>query len=209
MSVPRIEKEIIRAKADEIRDEYAPGQLPVDIESLIDFGHGLTIQPVASLAELSDAEAMAAADGTIWVDLDQYMNERYQNRMRFSLAHEFGHWVLHRDTLKDLLIRPELPTDEALEYYLEAMRAMGDKDYSTLEYQANEFAGRLLVPVTALRETITGLTAQVRQYYKVYPGTDQETVAEYLAPKICKKFNVSVEVIVRRIKYEEINLSAF
>jgi hypothetical protein len=33
----------------------------------------------------------------IVVDHDFYMNEKFFNRMRFSFAHELGHYFLHQD----------------------------------------------------------------------------------------------------------------
>lgn len=75
---------------------------------------------------------------TLAVDRDQYMQGRFHGRMRYSVAHEIGHYVLHRE------LAEQFPKDEKKlrEFYSE----IPEREYSFLEYHANEFAGALLVP---------------------------------------------------------------
>ena len=43
-------------------------------------------------------EALLVGDlKTIAVDRDVFMDPRAENRLRFSVAHELGHLILHRD----------------------------------------------------------------------------------------------------------------
>ena len=45
--------------------------------------------------------AMLSGDTkTIRVEELYYKNERYNNRYRFSIAHELGHWYLHANYFK-------------------------------------------------------------------------------------------------------------
>lgn len=60
-------------------------------------------------------------------------------RRRFSIAHEIGHFVLHRDKIGDGL------TDDAL---------YRSKLSSPLEVQANRFAANLLVPDNLLNQAM-------------------------------------------------------
>ena len=58
------------------------------------------------------------------------------HRILFTVAHELGHWILHRNHLLDGILR-----DEVLE----------DGSASRIEIQANKFASYLLVPELSLR----------------------------------------------------------
>jgi Zn-dependent peptidase ImmA (M78 family) len=50
------------------------------------------------LREAGDVDALLLGDlKTIAVDQNYFLNERAQNRLRFSVAHEIGHLILHSD----------------------------------------------------------------------------------------------------------------
>ena len=75
----------------------------------------------------------------IVVDNNEYLDDRYQNRLRFSIAHEVGHFVLHAKAYKDFGIRSAAD-------YVNSIQKLSEKAYSALEWQANQFAGNILVP---------------------------------------------------------------
>ncbi|MFI5224572.1 MAG: ImmA/IrrE family metallo-endopeptidase, partial [Nitrospirales bacterium] len=64
---------------------------------------------------------------------------------RFSVAHEIGHLILHRD------IYAGLQHATAAEWF-DYISAIPEVEYGWVEWQAYEFAGRLLVPPEPLRE---------------------------------------------------------
>jgi len=65
-----------------------------------------------------------------------------ENRLRFSFAHELGHYVLHRDII----------AERKFNSFDNFKRWAGSAhDLESAEYQANEFAGRLLVPRQIIR----------------------------------------------------------
>ena len=66
------------------------------------------------------------------------------NRLRFSLAHEIGHLFLHRKAFEEANIGD-------VAHYLEWINDHNGRKYS-IEREANEFAGRLLVPVESLQQ---------------------------------------------------------
>jgi Zn-dependent peptidase ImmA (M78 family) len=76
-----------------------------------------------------------------------------QNRLRFTVAHELGHWELHREYAARL-------TFASFEDFARHFKADDPSRY-WLEKEANEFAGQLLVPVERLREHFDRFAAQI------------------------------------------------
>jgi Zn-dependent peptidase ImmA (M78 family) len=67
------------------------------------------------------------------------MDDKYQNRLRFSLAHEIGHLVLHKNIYKEFRIS----TYSDFYTFIEDVPRL---EYGHLETQANKFAGYALMP---------------------------------------------------------------
>ena len=95
---PWIQKEELWRIVEDFSIQYWPEKnIPVDMERIVEGELGLNIQPKRSLSDQLDMDAFLRLDLTgVLVDYDRYMNDRFQNRLRFSLAHEVGHFVLHR-----------------------------------------------------------------------------------------------------------------
>jgi len=54
------------------------------------------LKPIHSLLDELDIDAFLKLDlSGIVVDYGCFMKERFQNRVRFSFAHEVGHFVVH------------------------------------------------------------------------------------------------------------------
>ena len=81
----------------------AGGALPVDVFSLVELQLRLDVIPFDDLQVKYRIDAAPTQDFTgMYVDAESYVFwERgpvwKQNRLRFTVAHEIGHWVLHRD----------------------------------------------------------------------------------------------------------------
>ena len=193
-----IDKKDLWKIADDVRGSYWPeGTLPVDTEKIVEFRLKLNIEPKHSLFATTDMDAYLRMDLTgIVVDHDFYMNEKYANRMRFSFAHELGHFFLHRDIFATLsIISPE--------EWKTFIMAVSDREYSNFEWQANEFAGRLLVPYMELREEIEISADIIRESNLVeYLKMDPNAVLSRVSPMLCKRFGVSTDVVERRAERE-------
>lgn len=67
------------------------------------------------------------------------INENHNiKRQRFTLAHELGHYILHKEKNVEFVDTAFFRSDEM----------------DSIEYHANEFAARLLMPETSVRELI-------------------------------------------------------
>jgi len=104
----------------------------------------LEIRTIPGLREECDVDALLLGDWkTLIVDQREYTEDRFLNKLRFSVAHELGHYALHKETFDRI---PRRTADEWIAFIQE----MPDKEYGLLEFHANEFAGRFLVPVAEL-----------------------------------------------------------
>ena len=193
-----IDKQDLWKIADGVRDQYwSEGFLPVDTENIVEFQIQLGIEPIHNLFHTIGMDAYLKDDLTaIVVDYDFYMNDKYSNRMRFSFAHELGHLFLHRYVYSQFdFASPSEWQDFILN--------IPEKEYGNFEWQANEFAGRLLVPYLELNKELDGAlkklaNSDLLQYLK----KDPDAVLSRISPSICRRFGVSSEVIETRVKRE-------
>jgi len=191
----------IRDIAEDFRNEHIFNDaLPVDIELIVEATMGIRIIPVESLPKNCDMEGFISKDfKSIYVDTDLYMDDRYYKRVRFTIAHEIGHLILHRDTIN--LVR-FLSEDEWKNFRMN----LNDKSLAWFETQASEFAGRILVPLDPL---IINFKKARNETVKMNSGWDSPKIeeeelfathAQIRAPK----FGVSVDVIEKRLRKENI-----
>lgn len=194
---PRYSLSDIWAQADAFRGKYAGDNVvPVDITNIVEFKLDLNLAPISGLASSGDIEALLLGTlDTIVVDQEQFMEDRYLNRMRFSIAHEVGHLILHSSQIKAL--RPA-----TIDEWIEMLDVLDNQEYITIEQQAYEFAGRLLVPPLLLKNELLLKRSIVEKILAENPQIPQESIIEYLSNSICKKFGVSYYVISKRIKRE-------
>lgn len=184
--------------ADNIRNTYwQEGTLPVDIEKIVEFRLKLLPEPKRGLSSATDMDAYLKIDLTgIVVDYDLYMNEKNANRMRFSFAHELGHFFLHKEVFTEFdLIDPTAWKNFILN--------VSENEYSNFEWQANEFAGRLLVPHADLVFAIDQAAQIIKDNNLIeYLNNDPDAVLSRVSPTICKPFGVSADVIKKRAERE-------
>ncbi|HUR47840.1 MAG TPA: ImmA/IrrE family metallo-endopeptidase [Candidatus Saccharimonadales bacterium] len=140
-------KERIWQEADRLRAAHAAGSsLPVQVLDLAEFDLGLDLVPVDGLREQLDIDALLMGDlRSILLDKRAFMSPCLEYRLRFSVAHEIGHLILHRD------IYAGLKHATAREWF-DYISAIPEVEYGWVEWQAYEFAGRLLVPPEPLRK---------------------------------------------------------
>jgi Zn-dependent peptidase ImmA (M78 family) len=186
--------------ADETRIKYWPeSTLPVNTEEIVEFRLRLNIEPVKYLLSTVDIDAYLKRDlSGIIVDYDCYMNDKFANRMRFSFAHELGHFFLH----KDLYIKFDISSPEGWKDFI---LNVPENEYKSFEWQANEFAGRLLVPYAELK-TEVGKAVEILKENNLltFLEMDSDAVLSRISPMLCKPFGVSTEVIERRVKRERL-----
>lgn len=113
-------------------------------------------------------------------------------RWRFTLAHEIGHLILHSKLFKDK-ISEKTDTDFSLSFKY----SVSEMTSRRLEYQANLFAGHLLLPINTLQQVVQKYFSEQR-IHKGYLYWDNQPVNQQLVygllTEIGLLFGVSIEV---------------
>jgi len=166
--------------------------------SIVEFDLNLDIVPMTSLRHDADIDALLLNDWqTIVVDQGFYMDDRYQNRIRFSVAHELGHFVMHKEAFN------RIPRSTA-EEWLAFVRDLPEREYSFLESHAYEFAGRFLVPPQELQQEREVAIEQAETSGLARNQLREDSHMQYLAKPIARRFEVSSGVIERRLLKEKL-----
>lgn len=187
--------------AESFRKKYVRGKwdsLPLDIFSVVELELGLDVIPFDDLAARYEVEAALTKDFTgIYVDADTYVfmergPEWKLKRLRFSFAHEVGHYELHRDLAEGVSFQS-----------VDAFGAWSrdhDGEKENLERQADEFAGRLLVPIERLEEEFARFASMADEAFSNWrrDGNIRRKAAE----RIAERFGVSTQVVEIRFDRE-------
>jgi hypothetical protein len=195
-SWPRCEfrkKEEIREIVEAFREtHWKAGSVPIDMEWIVEHGLALNIIPVHGIRDLNKIDAYLKSDMTgIIVDIRQYTDpqNRWENRLCFSFAHEVGHFVLHKHIYSVFDI-------ESPEEYLDFVMNFPEEEYRGFEWQANEFAGSLLVPRARLiEEVLSGKKKLEQRGMASLWSENREQVLMGMSPWLSRIFGVSDDVI--------------
>lgn len=192
--------EEIRNWAEDFRKEFAPDTAPpIDIIYIAEVDMGLDVIPTQHLFSKLGMDAALASDlKSIYVDEESYLKWEagqhwIEKRMRFSFAHELGHRMLHGDLVQK----------DGFKSLDDFKRWAGNQaNYERAEYQADEFAGRLLVPLELLNMEFDNYRQQVIEKNPEWMSI--EGMREYIAKKIAPRFGVNHQVIEVRFDREGI-----
>ncbi len=186
----------LRRSAETFLSKHNPGlEIPVPIERIVEFGFGIDIVPMPGLGNF-DTVAFISRDLTT-IHVDEFVYLHRPNRYRFSLAHELGHRLLHAEVYRQFEF-------EDIQSWRQFMAdAIPLEEYRWLEWHANAFAGLILVPADRLRSVFFDYV-EIAQKHDVEldePGTG---VREVIEDQIARVFEVSSEVIHKRIEYDKL-----
>lgn len=184
--VPLLKDAQIKKEADLFRGQYWGDNIPVDIEKIIEILK-IDIVPISGFSALG-ADALISSDWqSIYVDSGKYMDEKRQKRLRFSFAHEIGHYILH----KNIYVRFGICT---IKDFYRVVAQIPEKQYGYLEVQANKFASHLLIPREQLNSYKEKLLKEKSDLAGIdFRNIDWETMSGYLANPISDIFDVSQE----------------
>ncbi len=154
--VPFLSDRVIEEHADLLLAEWAnteaPVSVPVPLDDIVELHLGLTY-------EVDDLRSMFGRPdvlGAIWFDcnliridatLDPSTNPAMLGRYNFTLAHEIGHWRLHREHL-----RQDPDSARLFEANAEPAFVCRSSLKPREEWQADHFAGCVLMPRTLLMQ---------------------------------------------------------
>ncbi|MBI4680062.1 MAG: ImmA/IrrE family metallo-endopeptidase [Nitrospirae bacterium] len=198
---PILSYEKINTYAESFLLDYdIDNELPVPIEKVVEFKLGIDIIPFPDLQRTFDIEGFISGDfKSIYVD--EYVYNNRPARYYFTLAHEIGHYVIHKDLIEH--IRPS-----SVAAWKDFIDRVDVEAYGWLEYQAYAFGGLLLVPRKFLfkhfHEQITTMKQKIEfvKSQDLAKASYQEYVIEMIASNLTKSYDVSIGVLKRRILRE-------
>jgi hypothetical protein len=126
--------------------------VPVPVEHIADSLFGLLVRDVDDLttapgcppleADQMLSGLLLANRGEIWVNAAE--GREWPGRRRFTICHELGHWVMHRDPERNLFCRSKnVQPDE--------QPAETPPEVPDIEDEASVFAAALLMPARLMR----------------------------------------------------------
>lgn len=198
---PILSYENINEYAETFLREYGiDNELPVPIEEIVEFKLKVDIIPFPDLQRNYDIEGLMSRDfKNIYVDEYTYNNRL--TRYYFTLAHEVGHYVIHRKLIESIV--PSSKAD-----WKDFIARVDDETYSWLEYQAYAFAGLVLVPRKYLYKHFPEQIKDLEQKIELVKSKDlpkdsyQEYVIETIASNLTKTYDVSLSALKKRISKE-------
>lgn len=133
------------------------------------------------------------------VILDHVLFAERQISLPFVMAHEFAHWLLHRDCSITIIKGREQFPDDGDETEGIDKSILGWSAIDWLEWQASKLAGALLIPRLAAYNSIVGLQREMGitvRHGIIYenPTPESRAESEEQIERIAKFFDVSKTV---------------
>jgi hypothetical protein len=181
----------LRRRYETLQEDHTP----IDVFAFFEIDLGLDPIPFDDLTTKYRVEAAITADFTgIYLDAEQYvLMERGPvwklNRLRFTVAHELAHYFLHRDL-------PQPENFASMPAFVRWTENYGGQKYGA-EQEANEFAGRLLVPDSRLKACFDEFAPEAEKLVPHFMASG--SLRDKFAEKIAPKFGVNSQVIAIRL----------
>lgn len=151
--------------------------LPIPVETIV-AKNGVRLLPYDLGENISGVLVIQDGEATIG-----YNKNEHRVRNRFTIAHELGHFILHKN--KDLFVDKGFKVMFRGSVSNENTYSVTNENTYREEIEANEFAASLLMPETLLREEIRKLDLDF---------TDEASIK-----LLAKKFDVSTMAMSFRI----------
>ncbi|HUT35272.1 MAG TPA: ImmA/IrrE family metallo-endopeptidase [Planctomycetota bacterium] len=198
--------EHLRERAAAFLAQHHPsGTIPVPIEEIAEAKLGLDIVPVPGLQDALRSDDYGVV-GFLTSDLkeihvDEWIWKHRYNRYRFTIAHEIGHLILHRELYESRRF-------DSIHTWKMFINSIPDEVHGWYEWQAYAFAGLVLVPGKPLRTAVTNHLARVADRLKqenIPIAAVRDTVWDIVIDLVAKQFEVSADVIQRRVEKDSLS----
>ncbi len=200
LNVPFLSKPTIVSRAEDFLKENNLNSIPIDIELVAENNYGVDIIPFSGLKREYGIDGFPSRScNSIYID--KYAYDQRTNRLRFTVAHELGHIVLHKQYIQQI-------NWSSIEEWINVYNNIDDKDISFMEYQAYVFAGLVLVPRNFLQASFSDCLPSLDNRIKTAKQNDlvREDYIEHaiflMADLLSSRFEVSKDVIEKRIKFD-------
>jgi hypothetical protein len=194
LKVPFLKPEEIEASVAEVRRNYSKWkgislQPPIPIDDIVEGYLKLDF----ALADLKKMLGFSDVLGATWfaekrVRVDESLDGQ-EGRYSFTLAHEVGHWILHRPIYEmanqtvPLFRREDVPAPSEF-----ICRTSQKKEPA--EWQADQFAARLLMPASHVRDAVRALASR---YSFTIEGFDGRAMGGHLNETLRRLASVVID----------------
>lgn len=202
--VPYLRAKVIEEHAEQLLGEWAlehrdAPALPVPIEEILELGLGLNFEISDLQTELGYPDVLGGiwfGARTIKVDqsLDPTNNDKLLGRYRFTLAHELGHWRLHREHLMNDPSAKSLFDESDKPAFV-----CRSSDKPPEEWQADQFAACVLMPRRLVFEEWSSWRGSPDQV--AYADLDIDPDDEAAMGAFCRPFAERFEVSAQAMRY--------
>jgi hypothetical protein len=189
---PVLSYDDVRDHAVQFLDEFHKDlSIPTPIEEIVEFDFGMEVIPIPGLRDELGVDAFLSSDLTsISVDEDVMMH--VEVRYRFSLAHELGHHWIHDALYQSVAI-------ESVSDWRNVLEEIGDQ-YFFFEFQANSFAGLVLVPPAALKARFTRRLEEAKLKGLKHGDILRHPLRQRLIEGLAGEFEVSEQTMTIRLE---------
>jgi len=194
-TIRSLSKEELRQISGESRGDYSS---PLDIDLLIEKEYDIT------LIEVGDLELSLQKEAAISPQLDRiyYDPAIYELRLRFSLAHELAHRILHGVFLRE----QECAT---LDAFVGFQRTLPFSTVRMMEWEANYFASCLLMPPDELSTIICEyVESKCPQICKAQATFSRDRYLDHFSEQVAgftaNQFGVSIGAVKKRMEEDDL-----
>lgn len=183
--------EIEKAAQTFLKKYHPDNTLPIPIEEIIEFHLEIDIIPTPNMMDTTSVDAVTSHD-LKQINIDRAQLESRPNRARFTLAHEVGHIILHKEFIENQNFQNEKSWRKFV---------LNDLHRDPMEVQANMFAAFVLIPSDHLKREYELAKADLAQHpaFKSKELPTEKILAPYLAKPLAQKFETSEEAMTNRL----------
>lgn len=179
--------------ADFLKKYHSSLQLPIPIEWIIESDLGLHIHSLPNLYRIFGQNGFLGRERKV-IYIDEYQYDNFVEKLRFTLAHEVGHFIMHESLYEGLSFNSQ-------QEYIEWLHSRPRNELGWFETQANWFAGQLLVPTEPLKEHCVNLLESNRDQFSKGKYLSHEFWS-YASNELAEPFEVNPIVVEIRIRQE-------
>ena len=200
LDVEYLSYEQIAKIAEEFLNKNSVKSIPVPIEDIIDINYNIDIIPILELYTIGGVVGLSECSS---ISVDEFIYNKRPYRYRFTLAHEMCHFIFHKEYHRKCKFN-------SITKWKDVYEEIDESDRSKLEFQGYAFGGLVLVPrhelITYVKKSLPKIKPLVQEAQK--KGVEREHYLSYakeeLAAILSRVFEVSTEVLTRRIDYDKL-----
>jgi len=172
--VPYRNNSDIRQAAAAFLNQYHPSrEIPIPIEDILELRMGVDLLVSPGIRQVLGADAYVGSGMSLIVIDEEAFHSGYPGRLIFTLAHELGHIVLHREIYEEFQV-------DSIKAFLIFRRTLDNENWGYLETQANKFASEIIYP-SGVFENMVDMEIEKRGGRLIIDESDLAEIIGYIS----------------------------